>query len=123
MPPSSKKVETKVFSIDCSRPATDEIFDTAHFIEFLKERIKVDGKTGNLGTTIDVSPSSQEDAKVIVTSHGPFSKRYLKYLTKKYLKKKQIRDWLHVISSGPTGYELKYFQLEQEEDAEEEEAE
>eukprot|EP00035_Acanthoeca_spectabilis_P019587 m.428900 g.428900 ORF g.428900 m.428900 type:complete len:124 (-) comp16906_c0_seq1:31-402(-) len=116
MPPSAKKVETKVFTIDCSKPATDEIFDTAHFIEFLKERIKVDGKTGNLGTTLDVSASSTEEAKVVVTSHGAFSKRYLKYLTKKYLKKKQIRDWLHVIASGPSGYELKYFQLEQEAD-------
>lgn len=34
----------------------------------------------------------------------------------RYLKKKQIRDWLHVIASGPSGYELKYFQLEQEAD-------
>eukprot|EP00037_Helgoeca_nana_P031850 m.410915 g.410915 ORF g.410915 m.410915 type:complete len:123 (-) comp28518_c0_seq1:27-395(-) len=119
----SKKGETKVFTIDCTRPATDEIFDVAHFIEFLKERIKVDGKTGNLGTTIDVSPSATDVAKVIVTSHGPFSKRYLKYLTKKYLKKKQIRDWLHVISNGPASYELKYFQLDAEEEPEEDDAE
>jgi len=37
--------------------------------------------------------------------------RYLKYLTKKYLKKKNIRDWLHVVASGPSSYELKYFNI------------
>ena len=26
----------------------------SHFIEFLKERIKVDGKTGNLGSVVQV---------------------------------------------------------------------
>jgi hypothetical protein len=32
--------------------------------------------------------------KITVTSSVPFSKRYLKYLTKKYLKKNQLRDWI-----------------------------
>mmetsp|Transcript_36069 Transcript_36069/g.94578 ORF Transcript_36069/g.94578 Transcript_36069/m.94578 type:complete len:124 (+) Transcript_36069:85-456(+) len=123
MPAASKKVETKSFYIDCSAPASDEIFDTAHFIEFLNGRIKVDGKVGNLGKTVTVSAADGEDGKVLVTSNGPFSKRYLKYLTKKYLKKKKIRDWLRVVSTDSSGYVLKYFELDQEEEAEEEEAE
>ena len=47
-----------------------------------------------------------------VAAEMPFSKRYLKYLTKKYLKKEQLRDFLRVIKSGPNGYELKYFKTE-----------
>ncbi len=49
------------------------------------------------------------------------SKRYLKYLTKKYLKKHNVRDWLRVIASNKdrSVYELRYFQIDQE--AEEEE--
>ena len=37
----------------------------------------------------------------------PFSKRYLKYLTKKYLKKQNLRDFLHVIAPSKTSYELR----------------
>lgn len=37
--------------------------------------------------------------------------RYLKYLTKKYLKKNNLRDWLRVVHSGPDSYELRYFQV------------
>lgn len=37
--------------------------------------------------------------------------RYLKYLTKKYLKKNNLRDWLRVVASGKDTYELRYFQV------------
>lgn len=38
---------------------------------------------------------------------------YLKYLTKKYLKKHNVRDWLRVIASDKdkNGYELRYFNI------------
>jgi len=48
----------------------------------------VSGKTGNLGDMVTVS---RDKAKVTVASDIPFSKRYLKYLSKKYLKKQQAR--------------------------------
>ena len=50
----------------------------------------------------------------------PFSKRYLKYLSKKYLKKQQLRDFLHVVATGKNTYELKYFKVSGGADAEEE---
>lgn len=34
------------------------------------------------------------DTKITVTSSIPLSKRYLKYLTKKFLKKNTLRDWI-----------------------------
>ena len=45
------------------------------------------------------------------------SKRYLKYLTKKYLKKHNVRDWLRVIASNKdrTVYELRYFNIAENE--------
>ena len=49
--------------------------------------------------------------KLNVEAEEPFSKRYLKYLTKKYLKKQQLRDYLHVIASNKTTYELRYFNI------------
>lgn len=51
-----------------------------------------------------------------------YPKRYLKYLTKKFLKKNQLRDWLHVIASDKQTYELRYFNIGQDEEDEETEA-
>ncbi|XP_060234955.1 large ribosomal subunit protein eL22 isoform X3 [Meriones unguiculatus] len=87
--------------------------------QFLQERIKVNGKAGNLGggvVTIERSKS-----KITVTSEVPFSKRYLKYLTKKYLKKNNLRDWLRVVANSKESYELRYFQINQDEEEEEDE--
>jgi len=60
--------------------------------------------------------------KLSVTSTVPFSKRYLKYLTKKFLKKNQMREWLRVVATSKDTYTLKFFNLQfdgqGEEDAE-----
>jgi hypothetical protein len=50
-----------------------------------------------------------------------FGYRYLKYLTKKYLKKHNVRDWLRVIASNKDRnvYELRYFNIAENEGEEE----
>uniref|UniRef100_A0A8C8ZWT5 60S ribosomal protein L22-like 1 n=1 Tax=Prolemur simus TaxID=1328070 RepID=A0A8C8ZWT5_PROSS len=85
---------------------------------FLWEKVKVNGKTGNLGNVIHIECFKN---KIIVVSEKQFSKRYLKYLTKKYFKKNNLRDWLQVVASDKETYELRYFQISQDEDASESE--
>ena len=46
--------------------------------------------------------------------------RYLKYLTKKFLKKNNLRDWLRVVANGKQSYELRYFQINNEDEENEE---
>lgn len=96
------------FSIDCSQPVEDNVFDPASFEKFLHDRIKVNGKAGELGSKVTIS---RDKTKVTVAAELPFSKRYLKYLTKKYLKKQQLRDFLRVTASSKGSYELRYFQI------------
>ncbi len=62
--------------------------------------------------------SKEGKAKVVVEAHVPMSKRYLKYLTKKYLKKQQLRDFLRVIANKKDSYELRYFNMANEEETE-----
>ena len=50
-----------------------------------------------------------------LTCFPPFP-RYLKYLTKKYLKKNSLRDYLRVVASSKDSYELKYFSFDDDED-------
>jgi large subunit ribosomal protein L22e len=71
----------------------------------------VDNKAGNLGDKVVLST---EKTKVVVqATDGVIAKRYLKYLTKKYLKKHNVRDWLRVIASNKERnvYELRYFNI------------
>ncbi|KAJ4898479.1 60S ribosomal protein L22-2 [Raphanus sativus] len=106
------------FSIDCSKPVDDKIMEIASLEKFLQERIKVGGKAGALGDSVTIT---REKNKITVTSDGQFSKRYLKYLTKKYLKKHNVRDWLRVIAANKDRnlYELRYFNIAENEGEEE----
>lgn len=104
----------------------------------------MNGKAGNLGGGVITIERSK--SKITVSSEVPFSKRcaslflfhwimivcvchihynfifrYLKYLTKKYLKKNNLRDWLRVVANTKESYELRYFQINQDEDEEEDE--
>ncbi|XP_008812273.1 60S ribosomal protein L22-2-like [Phoenix dactylifera] len=113
------KKKGSTFTIDCTKPVEDKIMEIASLEKFLQERIKVaGGKAGALGDQVIVT---RDKSKIIVTSEGPFSKRYLKYLTKKYLKKHNVRDWLRVIAANKDRnvYELRYFNIAENEGEEE----
>ncbi|KTF75028.1 hypothetical protein cypCar_00033934, partial [Cyprinus carpio] len=109
-----KKGVSWKFTLDCTHPVEDGILDSANFETFLKERVKVNGKTGNLGKVVQIV---RQKNKISVTSENQFSKRYLKYLTKKYLKKNNLRDWLRVVASDKESYELRYFQISQDDES------
>eukprot|EP00020_Sapocribrum_chincoteaguense_P002073 CAMPEP_0170747146 /NCGR_PEP_ID=MMETSP0437-20130122/9171_1 /TAXON_ID=0 /ORGANISM="Sexangularia sp." /LENGTH=151 /DNA_ID=CAMNT_0011085913 /DNA_START=25 /DNA_END=480 /DNA_ORIENTATION=- len=120
-----KKVEKKdpkpyprTFIIDCAKPAEHNIIEVGSLEKFLKDSIKVNGKAGALGDSVKVS---SENNRVNVTVVGDFSKRYLKYLTKKYLKKNMVRDYLRVVASSKRKYELKYFRFNDDDTDDEEE--
>ena len=87
------------------------------FTAFLSERIKVGGRAGALGEAVTVT---SDKTKVTVTSEIAMSKRYMKYLTKKYLKKHNVRDWLRVVACNKERnvYELRYFNIAADNDDE-----
>jgi large subunit ribosomal protein L22e len=95
----------------------DKIMEIGSFSAFLSERIKVGGKAGALGEAVSVTA---DKTKVTVTSEIAMSKRYMKYLTKKYLKKHNVRDWLRVIASNKDRnvYELRYFNISEPDEEE-----
>ena len=110
------------FFIDFSGPANDQVLDADAFEKFLHDRIKVDGKPGQLGDAVQIT--REGEGKIWVKTTIPFSKRYLKYLTKKFLKRAELRDWLRVVATSKPGFEIKFFNVsydqEEEEEADEE---
>lgn len=104
------------FEIDCREPVEDEVLVLRDFEKYLKERVKVDGKKGNFGANIQLAADS---TKVTLHSSVPFSKRYLKYLTKKYLKKVKIADYLRVVATDKHSYQVRYLKIHSDEGEEE----
>jgi large subunit ribosomal protein L22e len=66
---------------------------------------------------------ARDRTKLTVTSPSDlkFPKRQLKYLSKRYLKKQQLRDYLRVVAASKMTYELRYFSISAADEAEEEE--
>lgn len=69
--------------------------------------MKVDGKPINTG---DVTIERHE-FKLIVSSKMQIEKFYLKDLTKKYLYKKRLQDWIHVVGQKKNSLKLSYFRM------------
>ena len=109
------KKQVLKFHVDCRLPIEDNVIVLKDFESFLTQKIKVDNKTGNLGTAVTVSMDKES---IVVESKIPLSKRYLKYLTKKYLKKQDLKEFLRVISTNKNTYALRYFKINNEEAAE-----
>merc|ERR1719209_754742 len=97
------------FCIDCRQPVEDGIMNIADFETFLQQKIKIGGKKNNFTANVSLERSKH---KITLHSEVMFSKRYLKYLTKKYLQKNSLRDWLRVVTPplAKDTYELRYFQ-------------
>ena len=111
---SVKKTSLK-FTINCRLPIEDNVIVLKDFETFLTQKIKVEGKTGNLGSSVTVS---MDKDSIVLESKVAFSKRYLKYLTKKYLKQQDLKEFLRVIATSKNVYELRYFKIQNEEAAE-----
>ncbi len=91
------------------------MFYEKELVTFFMSKIKVEGKLNNL--EIGKVNVGAKGNKIEIKSDAPISKRYIKYLTKKFLRKNELRDFLHVVANSKMGYTLKYFNI-QNEDAE-----
>ena len=119
VPKKVHKVAIVRYVIDCRKPVQDGYFDVPAYEKFLRDKIKVDGKAGQLKDKVRLL---RQNAKILISAEAPFSKRYLKYLTKKYLKKENLRDYLRVVALSKNAYELRYFKVDQAGEADEDPA-
>ena len=94
------------FEVNCELQVTDGCIVVKDFANYLSNNIKVEGKKANLGKQVTVTSDS---FSAIVNATIPFSKRYVKYLTKKYLRKTFAEDrYIRVIALNKNAYQLRY---------------
>ena len=78
----------------------------------MEQNMKVNGLKKKLGDTIKLSMTEKKDKTkntlvISVDSTIQFSKRYIRYLVKKFLKREGIAKYLTVSSTAPSAYTVK----------------
>lgn len=99
----------------------DKVLDMAQFEKYLHDRIKINGKTGTLAQHNVTIVKDRTKLTVASPAELGFSKRQLKYLSKRYLKKQQLRDFLRVVAASKNSYEMRYFRISDADEADDEE--
>lgn len=105
---NAKKVATTKFVVECAEVVNEQVLVLGDFEKYLHDRIKVNGKAGNLGSKVSIT---KEKTRMVVNAELPFSKRYLKYLTKKYIKKTHLANFVRVVATSKGAYEIKIYQV------------
>jgi large subunit ribosomal protein L22e len=102
------------FHVDLNQAVSNNLLSVEAAVKYLKQNIKVSGLKNKLGDSVQVESTDKKDKQknsivVSVDNTMKFSKRYVKYLIKKFLKRENISLYLRVISSGSSGYLVKLF--------------
>lgn len=113
--PQKKTVKAyRKFTVDFNQAVSNNLLSLEAATKFLNQNIKVNGLKGKLGESVKVAQTDKKDRQkntvvVSVDNTMTFSKRYVKYLIKKLLKRENISLYLRVISNGPNSYLVKLF--------------
>ncbi|KAJ9457103.1 60S ribosomal protein L22 [Diplonema papillatum] len=110
-----------VYKIDCSIPTTDGLIDADllnKYATFLSEHLKIEGKTGQLGDKVKITV--ENDTIVITAFKVLFAKRYLKFLTRKFLRQEKLKEYVRLVSTCKRDYQLRYYNIHLDEEAAEE---
>ena len=100
----------KKFYVDFSEPLDNKLLSIESAMKYLNSNMKIDGLKGNLKDFIKISVDDKRNKKCLliqVDNQMQFSKKYIKYLVKKFLKREGIVKYLTVLSNSPNSYEVK----------------
>jgi len=114
------KKGTVKFVIDCTPAVEDKVVDMAAFEKYMVDHIKINNKTNQLESNNVVLSLDRTKLTVASPAELGFSKRQLKYLTKRYLKKTQLKNFLRVVANSKNSYEMRYYSISGDGDDEEE---
>jgi large subunit ribosomal protein L22e len=104
----------KKFTVDFNQAVNNNLLSVEAAVKYLNQNIKVNGLKGKLGDSVLVATTDKKEKQkncLIVQADNTmkFSKRYVKYLIKKFLKRENVSLYLRVISSGQSTYLVKLF--------------
>ena len=108
----AKQKTYKKYTVDFNSPVDNNLLTLESALKYMQSNMKINGLKGKLGNTIKISITDKKDRNkntlvVSVDSSIQFSKRYIRYLVKKFLKREGIARFLTVSSTSPNAYTVK----------------
>ena len=108
----SKQINYKKFTVDFNAPVENNLLTLESALKYIQNNMKVNGLKGKLGERIKISMTDKKDKTkntlvVSVDTSLKFSKRYIRYLVKKFLKREGIARFMTVSSTAPGAYTVK----------------
>ena len=116
------KTSYKVFNVDFNSPCSNNLLTLEAAQKYLHSNFKINGLKGKLddkNAKIKVAMTDKKDKRkntivISVDNKLQFSKRYIKYLVKKYLRREGIARFLTVSSTAPNAYTVKVIKKNEE---------
>ena len=111
-PKDAKQINYKKFTVDFNAPVDNNLLTLESALKYMQSNMKINGLKGKLGNRIKISMTDKKDKTknnlvVSVDTTLQFSKRYIRYLVKKFLKREGIARFLTVSSTAPVAYTVK----------------
>ena len=108
----TKQTTYKKYSVDFSNPLENKLLTLESVLKFLQNNMKLNGLKGKLGKTILINTDEKREKSktsivISVDSSIKFSKRYIRYLVKKFLKKEGVAKYLTLTATSPSAYMVK----------------
>ena len=108
----AKQTTYKKYSVDFSNPLENKLLTLESVLKFLQNNMKLNGLKGKLGKTILINTDGKREKSetsivISVDSSIKFSKRYIRYLVKKFLKKEGVAKYLTLTATSPSAYMVK----------------
>ena len=108
----AKQTTYKKYTVDFSNPLENKLLTLESVLKFLQNNMKLNGLKGKLGKTILINTDEKREKSktsivISVDSSIKFSKRYIRYLVKKFLKKEGVAKYLTLSATSPSAYMVK----------------
>ena len=107
-----KAITYKKYLVDFSNPLENKLLTLESVLKYLQSNMKLNGLKGKLGKSIlintdDKREKNKSNITISVDSSLKFSKRYIRYLVKKFLKKEGVAKYLTLSATSPSAYTVK----------------
>ena len=108
----TKQATYKKYTVDFSNPLENKLLTLESVLKYLQNNMKLNGLKGKLGKSILINADEKRDKNkncivISVDSSIKFSKRYIRYLVKKFLKKEGVAKYLTLTATSPSAYMVK----------------
>lgn len=98
------------YILDCKGAVGTGLVLLPDLEKYILEKFKVSkgSKAGDLKGRVTIKIT--KDKKMHINSTEQFPKRYVKYLTKRFLCKMSVIDYFRIISTGPKSFEIRHYE-------------